>query len=56
MADIDDGPSLRLEARDDVEQALGFTGRERCGRLIEDDQAGIDCERLGDLDELAFPL
>ena len=40
------------EAADDREQPLDLVGRQRRRRLVEDEDAGVDRQRLGDLDEL----
>ncbi len=37
---------------DDAEQPLDLGGRQRCGRLVHHDHAGVRRQRLGDLDEL----
>ena len=44
----------RFEPSDDVEQPLDLARAQRRRRLVEDDQARIERERLGDLDELSL--
>ena len=48
----DDADALGLERGDDVEQLVGLGQRQAGGRLVENDKAGIDRQRLGDLDHL----
>ena len=48
----DDRDALRLEAGDDLEQLLGLGERQARGRLVEDDEARVEAQRLGDLDHL----
>ena len=43
-----------LEPGDHVEQALDFARAQRRRRLVEDDQVGLQRQRLGDFDELAL--
>ena len=38
--------------RDDLEQHCAFGRRQRRGRLVHDEDAGIERQRLGDLDDL----
>ena len=52
VRDEDHRDALRLQLAHDREQMLGFGGRERGGRLVEDQNARIERERLADLDEL----
>jgi hypothetical protein len=52
MGDIDQPDSLRFEAADDREQVGGFAFRQRCGRLIENQQARLAGERPRDFNEL----
>ena len=40
------------EPADDREQPLDLVGRQRCGRLVEDQRTGVYGEGLGDLDQL----
>ena len=54
MRDEDDRASRALRARDDVEQPLDLAGAQRSGRLVENDEIGVERQRLGDLDELAL--
>ena len=41
-----------LQVADDLEQPLDFMRSERRARLIHDDDARLEGERLGDFDEL----
>ena len=52
MADIDDRNALRLQVADDPEQDLGFRFRQGRCRLVEDQHAAIERQRLGDLHQL----
>ena len=52
VADEEDRDAARAQAADDREQPLDLVGRERRGRLVEDEHARLDRERLGDLDQL----
>ncbi len=52
VADEEDRDAAVAQAADDREQALDLVGRERRRRLVEDQDARVDRERLGDLDEL----
>ena len=52
MADVDDAESARREPPYQREQPLGFDRRERGRRLVEQENAGIERDRLGDLDHL----
>ena len=56
VADIDDRDALRAQPVDDVEEAVGLARRQRCRRLVEDDDLRLGAQRLGDLDELALAL
>ena len=42
----------RVSLADQLEQARGLARRQRGGRLVEDDDAGVELQRLGDLDQL----
>ena len=52
VAHEEDGDAAVAGAADDREEALDLVGRERRGRLVEDEDPGVEGERLGDLDEL----
>ncbi len=52
VRDVDDPDPFGAEPGDDAMQALGIAGREDGGRLVEDDDANLLGERLGDLDHL----
>ena len=41
-----------LQPADQREQPRRLARRQRCRRLVEDDDAGIELQRLGDLDQL----
>ena len=52
MGDVDDADAFRGEAADDAEEAVAFGGREGGGGLVHDQDAGLEREGLGDLDQL----
>ena len=52
MRDIDDRGALRLHAREHGEQARDLAAFERGGRLVEDEDATLAPQRLGDGDQL----
>ncbi len=52
MADEQDRDAAVAQAADDREQPLDLVGGQRRGRLVEDQHARLDRERLGDLDQL----
>ncbi len=52
VRNIDDADPFGAQPGDDAMQALGIAGREDGGRLVEDDDADLLGERLGDLDDL----
>ncbi len=52
VGDVDDADALGAESRDDAVQALGIGGREHRRRLVEDDDADLLRQGLGDLDHL----
>ena len=52
VADEQDRDATRPQVADDREQALDLVRRERRRRLVEDQDARLDRQRLGDLDEL----
>ena len=52
MRDIDDGDTLRLQFADHLEQNIDFGSRQCRGRLVENEDAGIERDRLGDFDQL----
>ena len=45
---------VRPQLGDDLQQPLGLGQRQARGRLVHDDQAGVERQRLGDLDHLAL--
>ena len=52
VAHEQDRDPARAQVPDDREQPLDLVGRQRRGRLVEDQDARLDRQRLGDLDEL----
>ena len=52
MADEQDRDAASPQSADDREQPLHLVGGERRGRLVEDQHARLDRQRLGDLDQL----
>ena len=54
MRDEDDRALRAFEPRDDVEQALDFARAQGRRRLVENDQIGLERERLRNLDKLAL--
>ena len=54
MRDEDDADARRLEIGDDLEEPVRLGDGEARRRLVHDDDAGIERQRLGDLDELAL--
>jgi len=52
MAHEQDRNAPLAQPADDREQAIDLVGRQRGRRLVEDQQAGLDRQRLGDLDQL----
>jgi hypothetical protein len=52
VGDEDHGDPAGAQAPDDAEERLDLGGRQRRRRLVEDQQAAVARERLGDLDEL----
>ena len=52
MADEQHRDAASSQVPDDREQALDLVRRERRGRLVEDEDASLERQRLGDLDEL----
>ena len=53
VADVDDGSRRAPRSRSiEREQPFGVLLRQRTGRLIEDENAHVDQQRAGDLDEL----
>jgi hypothetical protein len=52
VGDEDDGTAFGAELTEDSEEAVLFGGREDCGWLIEDEDAGVAVEELEDLDAL----
>ncbi|MEZ5863168.1 MAG: hypothetical protein R3D25_03510 [Geminicoccaceae bacterium] len=56
VADVDEGDAQRAQPLHDGEELLGLASGERGGRLVEQDDAGVLAQRLGDLDELPLAL
>ena len=54
VGDEDDRHAVGLELADDPHQPIGLGGRQAGGRLIHDDDAGVERKRLGDLQKLAL--
>ena len=52
VADEQHRDAAVAQAADDREQAVDLVRRQRGGRLVEDQDAGLDRQRLGDLDQL----
>ena len=52
VGDVDDRLAGLVQPVDDLEEAIGLARRQRGGGLVEDEDAGVHGERLGDLDEL----
>ena len=52
VGDVDDADAFGGELADDAEQALALGGREGGGGLVHDEDAGVERQGLGDLDEL----
>ena len=52
VGDVDDGDAAGLEVADDLEQHLDLGGAEGRGRLVHDQDARLDRQRAGDLDDL----
>ena len=52
VRDEDDADAALLQLGDDAHEGVGLGEREARGRLVHDDQAGVERERLGDLDQL----
>ena len=52
VGDVDDADALGGELADDAEEALAFGRGEGGGGLVHDEDAGVEREGLGDLDEL----
>src|SRR6202034_4664851 len=46
--------AIGLQLADDPHQPVGLGGRQAGGRLIHDDDAGVERKRLGDLQKLAL--
>ena len=54
MRDVDHRHVMVAQAADDVEEVLDLAVAQRRGGLVHDEDAGVEAERLGDLDELAL--
>ena len=54
VRDVEDAEAARLELLDDREHALELGAGEDRRRLVEDEDARVERERTGDLDELAL--
>ena len=52
VGDEDQGAALVAQAAGDREQPVDLDAAERRGRLVHDQQAGVERDRLGDLDDL----
>ncbi len=52
VRDEDDADAACLQFGDDAQEPLGFRQGEAGGRLVHDDQPGVERERLGDLHQL----
>ena len=52
VRDVDDRDALRLEVGDHLEQHLDLGRAKRRGRLVHDQDRGVERHRLGDLDQL----
>ena len=52
VTDIDDGNAPGFQLGDDREQGPGLCFRQGCGRFIKDQHVAIECQSLGDLDDL----
>ncbi len=52
VADVDDADPAPLQIANDLEQARDLVRGERRGRLVHDQDAGLEGQRLGNLDEL----
>ena len=52
MGDVDDGGARAAAAPDVLEQQLDRVLAERRRRLVEDEQRGLDGERLGELEQV----
>ena len=52
VRDVDDRLARLVQALDDLEEALGLARRQRRGGLVEDEDAGVHREGLGDLHQL----
>ena len=52
VADEQDRHAAVAKPADDREQPLDLVGGQRCGRLVQDQRAGVHGQGLGDLDQL----
>ena len=52
VRDEDDRDAVRLEAGNHLQQLLGLCDRQARCRLVQNDEARLEAERLGDLDDL----
>ena len=52
VRDVDHCDAVRLQIGDHLQQPLGLRQRQARGRLVHDDDARVERERLGDLDHL----
>ena len=52
VGDVDHRHPVRPQLRDHLQQPVGFRQRQAGGRLVHDDDARIDRQRLGDLHQL----
>ena len=54
VGDVDDRHALRFEPQEDPLQLARFVFGQRAGRLVEQQDAGVGGEGLGDLNQAAF--
>ena len=54
VRDVNDAAPFGFQFGDDAEQGLGFAVGEGVGRLVHDDDAALEAERLGDFYHLLF--
>src|SRR5690606_8582436 len=55
VGNIDDADALPLQVVDDTEKNIHLRGRKRRSRFVEDEDAGIFGQRLGDFHDLLLP-
>ncbi len=54
VRDIDHRDAVRLQVGNHLQQPFSLRNRQAGGRLVHDDHAGVDRERLGDLHHLTL--